>query len=57
LIVQTAEEFALKEILPNIEKIEHKDFSISRELLRKAGNLGSVRLRFPRRTVAWKWTR
>src|SRR6185436_15085107 len=40
LIVQTAEEFALKEILPNIEKIEHKDFSISRELLRKAGELG-----------------
>ncbi|HKR84902.1 MAG TPA: acyl-CoA dehydrogenase family protein [Terriglobales bacterium] len=40
LIVQTAEEFALKEIVPNIDKIEHKDFSISRELLRKAGELG-----------------
>src|SRR5689334_9882387 len=40
LIARTAEEFALKEIVPNIEKIEHKDFSVSRELLRKAGELG-----------------
>ncbi|HTM37728.1 MAG TPA: acyl-CoA dehydrogenase family protein [Terriglobales bacterium] len=40
LISRTAEEFALKEIVPNIEKIEHKDFSVSRELLRKAGELG-----------------
>src|SRR6202795_3741226 len=40
LIGQTAEEFAVKEILPNAEKIEHKDFSISRELLKKAGELG-----------------
>src|SRR3954466_13615387 len=40
LIGQTAEEFALNEIVPNIEKIEHKDFSISRELLKKAGELG-----------------
>ncbi len=40
LIAQTAEEFAQKEILPNIEKMEHKDFSITRELLKKAGELG-----------------
>src|SRR6058998_3595472 len=40
LIAQTAEEFAQKEILPNIEKMEHKDFSITRDLLRKAGELG-----------------
>src|SRR5689334_5689289 len=40
LIARTAEEFALKEIVPNIEKIEHKDFSVSRELLKKAGELG-----------------
>jgi alkylation response protein AidB-like acyl-CoA dehydrogenase len=40
LIGQTAEEFAVNEILPNAEKIEHKDFSISRELLKKAGELG-----------------
>jgi alkylation response protein AidB-like acyl-CoA dehydrogenase len=40
LIAQTAEEFANKEIVPNIDKMEHKDFSISRELVRKAGELG-----------------
>ncbi|MGP0021352.1 MAG: acyl-CoA dehydrogenase family protein [Candidatus Sulfotelmatobacter sp.] len=40
LIAQTAEEFANKEIVPNIEKMEHKDFAISRELVRKAGELG-----------------
>ncbi|HXW91308.1 MAG TPA: acyl-CoA dehydrogenase family protein [Terriglobales bacterium] len=40
LIAQTAEEFALNEIIPNIEKMEHKDFSVTRALLRKAGELG-----------------
>jgi alkylation response protein AidB-like acyl-CoA dehydrogenase len=40
LIGQTAEEFAVNEIVPNIERIEHKDFSITRDLLKKAGELG-----------------
>jgi len=40
LIGQTTEEFALNEIVPNIEKIEHKDFSVTRDLLKKAGELG-----------------
>ncbi len=40
LIAQTAEEFANKEIVPNIEKMEHKDFAVTRELVRKAGELG-----------------
>ncbi len=40
LIGQTAEEFAVKEILPNAEKMEHKDFSVTRDLLKKAGDLG-----------------
>ena len=40
LIAQTAEEFAVNEILPNVERIEHKDFSITRDLLKKAGELG-----------------
>jgi alkylation response protein AidB-like acyl-CoA dehydrogenase len=40
LIAQTAEEFAQKEIVPNIDKLEHKDFKIMRELVRKAGELG-----------------
>ncbi|HEV2401116.1 MAG TPA: acyl-CoA dehydrogenase family protein [Candidatus Sulfotelmatobacter sp.] len=40
LIAQTAEEFANKEIVPNIEKMEHKEFSVNRELLKRAGELG-----------------
>jgi alkylation response protein AidB-like acyl-CoA dehydrogenase len=40
LIAQTAEEFANKEIVPNIEKLEQKDFALLRELIRKAGELG-----------------
>src|SRR5271169_6888296 len=40
MIAQTTEDFAINEILPNVEKMEHKDFSISRGLLKKAGELG-----------------
>jgi alkylation response protein AidB-like acyl-CoA dehydrogenase len=40
LIAQTAEEFAVNEIIPNIEKMERKDFSVTRALLKKAGELG-----------------
>src|SRR5581483_8504463 len=40
LIAQTAEEFATKEIVPNIEKMEHKEFAINRELVKRAGELG-----------------
>ena len=47
LIAQTAEEFAVNEIVPNIEKIEHKDFSVTRDLLRKAGELGLSSVEIP----------
>ncbi len=47
LIGQTAEEFAVNEILPNVEKIEHKDFSVTRDLLRKAGELGLSSVEIP----------
>jgi alkylation response protein AidB-like acyl-CoA dehydrogenase len=40
LIAQTAEDFANNEIVPHIEKMEHKDFSITRDLIKKAGELG-----------------
>jgi butyryl-CoA dehydrogenase len=40
LIAKTAEEFGDKEIVPNIEKLEHKNFTIMRDLVRKAGELG-----------------
>jgi alkylation response protein AidB-like acyl-CoA dehydrogenase len=47
LIGQTAEEFTVNEILPNVEKMEHKDFSISRGLLKKAGELGLSSVEIP----------
>jgi butyryl-CoA dehydrogenase len=47
LIGQTAEEFALNEIVPNVEKIEHKDFSVTRALLKKAGELGLSAVEIP----------
>src|SRR5215813_5382696 len=47
LIGQTAEQFAQNEIVPNIDKMEHKDFSITRELLKKAGELGLSGVEIP----------
>ena len=47
LIGQTAEEFAVNEIVPNIEKIEHKDFSVTRDLLKTAGDLGLSSVEIP----------
>lgn len=47
LIAQTTEEFAQNEIIPNIEKMEHKDFSVVRELLKKAGELGLSGVEIP----------
>ena len=47
MIGQTAEEFAVNEILPNVEKIEHKDFSVTRALLKKAGELGLSSVEIP----------
>src|ERR1700740_1811224 len=47
LIAQTAEEFCLNEIVPSIEKMEHKDFSVTRDLLKKAGALGLSSVEIP----------
>jgi butyryl-CoA dehydrogenase len=47
MIGQTAEEFAVKEILPQAEKIEHKDYGVSRDLLKKAGDLGLSGVEIP----------
>jgi len=46
-IAQTTEEFAMKVIVPNIEKIEHKDYSVSRELIKKASELGLASVDIP----------
>ncbi len=47
LIGQTTEEFAVNEILPNIERIEHKEFQVTRDLLKKAGELGLSGVEIP----------
>jgi butyryl-CoA dehydrogenase len=47
MIGQTTEEFAVNEILPQIEKIEHKEFQITRDLLKKAGELGLSGVEIP----------
>src|SRR5215510_4016555 len=39
-IAQTTDEFAKNEIIPNLEKIEHKEFAVTRELIRKACEIG-----------------
>src|SRR5437588_8261376 len=46
-IAQTTREFAENEIIPNLDKIEHKDFSITRELLRKACEIGIANVDIP----------
>src|SRR6266481_6114087 len=46
-IAQTTEEFALKEIVPNLEKIEHKEFSVTRDLIKKASELGLTSVDIP----------
>jgi alkylation response protein AidB-like acyl-CoA dehydrogenase len=39
-VAQTAEEFALNEIVPASDRIESKDFALTRELIRKASEVG-----------------
>ena len=46
-IVQTTEEFALNEIVPNTDKIEHKEWPVTRELLRKASEIGIANVDVP----------
>jgi butyryl-CoA dehydrogenase len=40
MVAKLAEEFAVNEILPNVEKIEHKEWAVTRELLKKASDMG-----------------
>src|SRR5438309_12104826 len=46
-IAQTTEEFARNEILPNVEKIEHKEFDVTRGLIRKACEIGIANVDIP----------
>src|SRR5579864_7363982 len=47
LIGQTTEEFSVNEIVPNVERIEHKEFQVTRDLLKKAGELGLSGVEIP----------
>src|SRR5450432_3103695 len=47
MIGRTTEEFAVNEIVPLAEKIEHKDYQASRDLLKKAGDLGLSGVEIP----------
>src|SRR5437588_905830 len=47
LIAQTTEDFANNEIVPNIERIEKKEFEVSRALVRKASELGLTSVDIP----------
>jgi alkylation response protein AidB-like acyl-CoA dehydrogenase len=40
LIAQTAQEFVTKEVVPNIERLEQKDWALARKLLQRSGELG-----------------
>jgi alkylation response protein AidB-like acyl-CoA dehydrogenase len=40
LIAQTAREFAEKEVVPGLERLEKKDWAFARQLLQRAGELG-----------------
>ena len=46
-IAQTTQEFAKNEIVPNLEKIEHKEFAVTRELIRKACEIGIANVDIP----------
>ena len=40
MIGRTAQEFAEKEVVPGIDRLEQKDWSFARHLLRRSGELG-----------------
>jgi len=47
LIERTAENFAVQELVPNADRIEQKDFALSRELLKRAADLGLTSVDIP----------
>ena len=58
LIGQTTEEFAVNEILPNVEKIEHKDFSGHARPAEEGRRSGPERVsKFPKPMAGLKWTK
>src|SRR5512146_1255867 len=47
LIAQTADDFATKEVLPVADRMEHKDWALTRELLKKTADLGLTSVDIP----------
>jgi alkylation response protein AidB-like acyl-CoA dehydrogenase len=47
MIAQTTEDFANNEIVPAIDKIEHKEFDVTRGLIKKASELGLTSVEVP----------
>jgi len=47
MIAKLADEFAVNELLPNVEKIEHKDWQVTRDLLKKAAEMGLTNVDVP----------
>jgi len=47
MVAKLAGEFAANEVVPNAEKMEHKDWSVARELLQKAAAMGLTNTDIP----------
>jgi len=47
MVVKLAEEFAVNEVVPNAEKMEHKEWAVCRELLKKAAEMGLTNADIP----------
>ncbi len=47
LIAQTSEEFISNEVVPNADEIEHQNFEVTIDLLRRAGQLGLLGTEVP----------
>lgn len=47
MIAETTERFMREEVLPRVDEIEHQDFEVTKELLRKAAELGLLAIDVP----------
>ena len=47
LIARTAAEFVHKEVLPQLGRLEQKDWDVARQLLRRCGELGLLGVDIP----------
>src|SRR6058998_758203 len=47
LIAQTAQEFVENEVLPNLKRLEQKDWALARDLVKRAGALGLLGVDVP----------